>query len=363
MRTLLPLLLLLSGCTLDPDQDGLGRRQEKAAGTDPKVDDTDGDGIDDGAEAAAGTDPLSADTDGDGVDDGAEVQAGTDPLDADSDDDGLSDGAEAELGTDPMSVDSDGDRIGDRQEVEEYGTDPLDADTDDDGLDDGDDADAGADPLDPDTDDDFVLDGDEADLGTGVLDPDSDLDGYLDGDEVLEGTDPTDALDRIYEGRWPYRRDKDDLEPPPEPLTLTVGERVPRWLLSDVYGQDVDLWDLTGAGAPIVLHLGPDDEASAGITALRQAGEGDWAPVASDIADGSLVWARVLLPPADAETEPTVEDLNRWYAAFPDRRVVPLAGSAEVRAWAAEPATPLLVVCDADLTVVASGGVEVIEES
>ena len=359
MRTTLPLLLLLSACTLDPDEDGLNRRQERAAGTETKVADSDGDGLSDGEEAADGTDPLDPDTDGDGIDDGAERDAGTDPLDTDSDDDGLDDLRESELGTDPLDIDSDDDRIGDREEVEDRGTDPLDADSDDDGLDDGDDADAGADPLDPDTDDDGLLDGEEAGYGTDLLDPDSDGDGYLDGDEVTEGTDPTDALDRIYEGGWPYRRDKDSLTGPGDGAVLTVGERVPRWLLPDVYDEDVDVWDLTGRGVPIVLQLGGTDEASRALSADLLAGTASEGGVVSTaIAEERLTWARVVTPPSALEEDAvSAEDLDRWYAAYPDREVVPLRDvDATVRTWAGiEEPGPVLVLCDAELVVLDAG--------
>ena len=68
----------------DMDGDGLGDRQETAAGTDPMTDDSDGDGLDDGDEVQFGvagqvSDPARADTDGDGMNDLAEAISGTDP--------------------------------------------------------------------------------------------------------------------------------------------------------------------------------------------------------------------------------------------------------------------------------------------
>mgnify|MGYP002819352891 CR=1 FL=1 len=354
MRTLC-LALLLVACNLDPDEDGLNRREEKAAGTDPKVDDSDGDGLVDGDEAERGTDPTQADTDGDGVDDGDEVAAQTDPLDTDSDDDGLSDGEESALGTDPLDVDSDDDRIGDADEVA-GGTDPIDADTDDDGVNDGDELDRGLDPLDVDTDDDFLGDGDELTEGTDPLEPDSDFDGYLDGDEVIEGSDPTDALSRIYEGGWPYRRDKDSLTDPGEGAALTVGERLPDALLPDLYGDAVALYDLGGWGTSVVLHIGPDDAASDALTALRTEGAEGWEAIDGRIDAGDLIWARVITGEA-----PNLEALNRWYATHPDRDIVVLGDEAQVLStWAAAEERPTLVLCDQDLVVVAIGEAGVI---
>jgi hypothetical protein len=356
----LPLLLVLAACQLDPDDDGLVNKEERAAGTDRHQADTDGDGIDDGIEAAQGTDPLNPDSDGDGLDDGDEAERGTDPLDADSDDDGLDDGVEVGLGTDPLDVDTDDDRIGDAEEGVR-GTDPLDPDTDDDGLNDGDDADAGADPLDPDTDDDGVLDGDEAGLGTDLLDPDTDDDGYSDGDEVHAGTDPTDLLDRIYDGGWPYRADKDTLTPPGDGAVLTVGQRLPALWLPDQHRQDVALYDLGGRGTPVVLLLGANNAATGAVSDwVRGATE---APTGMEaipgaVASGELLWAHALLGDG-AGGAATIEDAQRWHAAYPDLDVPVLADpDGSLTAWTAGATLPTLVLCDADLTVLDAGAVD-----
>lgn len=352
---ILPVLLLLCACTLDPDEDGLNAREEKAAGTDKQNADSDEDGRTDGEEAADGTDPLNADTDGDGRTDGEEAADGTDPLDSDSDDDGLDDGREAELGTDPLDVDTDDDRIGDREEVEDRGTDPLDADSDDDGLDDGDDADAGADPLDPDTDDDNLLDGDEAAAGTHVLDPDSDNDGYLDGDEVTEGTDPTDPLDRIYTGGWPYSSAKADFTPPTDPASLTVGERVPDLALPDAYAESVEVWDLGGRDTPVLLILGSESAELGTLVDGLHAGGGPDVQVLFEATKREELTLSTWLLRTATDQATDVAALNRWYAAHPSGRDVLLADpEGTARAWAGDPAGPTLVLCDATLVVLAS---------
>ncbi len=99
----------------DNDRDGLGRRQEKAYGTDLELADTDGDGLLDGEEVNVyKTSPLIADSDGDGLSDGQEVlELGSNPLALDSDGDCLSDEMEIfGLGTDPAVEDSGGCRVG-----------------------------------------------------------------------------------------------------------------------------------------------------------------------------------------------------------------------------------------------------------
>lgn len=108
MRTVQKLSLLtslmvlgLTGCDGDKDEDGLLKSEELEYGTDPNVADTDGDTLNDGEEIALGTNPLVADTDEDGVDDGEEVSLGIDPLSPDTDGDGATDGDEIAESSDP----------------------------------------------------------------------------------------------------------------------------------------------------------------------------------------------------------------------------------------------------------------------
>jgi len=104
LSLLTPLLVLsLTGCDSDKDEDGLLKSEEIELGTDPDVADTDGDTINDGDEVGMGTDPTKADTDGDGIDDGEEGTLGLDPLLADTDGDGASDGEEIAADSDPTN--------------------------------------------------------------------------------------------------------------------------------------------------------------------------------------------------------------------------------------------------------------------
>ncbi len=132
----------------DIDRDGLGRRQEKAYGTDIHLADTDADGLGDGEEVnVTKTNPLVADTDADGILDGDEPGLGLDPLVADTDEDGLLDGEELALGTDPLLADTDADGLLDGEE-RALGTDPLLEDTDADCLTDAEEVfDSASDPL------------------------------------------------------------------------------------------------------------------------------------------------------------------------------------------------------------------------
>lgn len=113
----------------------------------------------------------------------------------------------------------------------------------------------GTDPDDPDSDGDGLADGDEVEVyGSDPRLVDSDGDHYRDGDEVFEGTDPTDAGSRIYEGYWPYYRDKEELAEGPWDAIAEPGDRVPRLRTFDQHGDDVDLYDFAGEGRPTLLH-------------------------------------------------------------------------------------------------------------
>ncbi len=98
-------ILLLTACSFDHDDDGLKNGEEKDLGLDPKVADSDGDGLNDGDEAAAQGDPLNPDTDGDGLLDGEEVTHGSSPAVVDTDEDTYTDFDEVQTGHDPADPD------------------------------------------------------------------------------------------------------------------------------------------------------------------------------------------------------------------------------------------------------------------
>src|SRR5439155_6949053 len=94
-----------------------------------------------------------------------------------------------------------------------------------------------------DADSDYLSDADEAKRGTDPYNPDTDGDSYLDGDEVLMGTDPLDAKSRIYQGGWPFQRDKDQVVDPGFATKPVLGAIVPRLVAHDQFGELVDLYD------------------------------------------------------------------------------------------------------------------------
>ena len=141
-------------------------------------------------------------------------------------------------------TDPDGDGLSTTEE-RAVGLDPNNPDTDADGLLDGEELVVGTDPLSPDSDSDYLFDGEEVHaLGTHPMFEDTDGDGYVDGNEVLEDKDPLNANSRIYQGRWPYHRTKDDIGTKEfTGETVEDGKRVGQWVTRDQFWDEVNLYD------------------------------------------------------------------------------------------------------------------------
>ncbi len=148
-------------------------------------------------------------------------------------------------------------------------------DSDDDGLSDVDEQRYGTDPDDPDSDDDRLEDGDEVDIGTDPLVWDTDLDGYSDGDEDYELRDPLDPNDRIYQGYWPYYRDKDLLGQPFEGQGFPIGEQLFDFQSYDQFKDRVRLYDFAADSTQwTVLAVLRADDFDSGLAANQFAGHG-----------------------------------------------------------------------------------------
>jgi hypothetical protein len=114
---------------------------------------------------------------------------------------------------------------------------------------------------------------------------DTDKDGYSDQDELHAGTNPKDVSSLIYEGGWPYNREKDSLSTVgfgancPGDITCECnqdsdcnnqnceryprgaycsskeGTQFPRFKMIDQFGEMVDIYDFSGQGNYILLEL------------------------------------------------------------------------------------------------------------
>lgn len=228
-------------------------------------------------------------------------------------------------------VDTDGDGLDDDQEAE-LGTDPALADTDGDGLDDG------------------------AEVNTHNTSPtaaDSDSDGYGDGDEVDAGTDPNDAESVIYAGGWPYSRDKESFGEPTS-TQATAGAALPRLVMEDQYGDQVDLYDFAGSGESLVIML-------AGMncsTCFQVAGalKGSTTSLSADdkatlkcigdaIPSQDVGWV-VALYANSSGTTATSSDLTAWEAVAAVDGVPVLLDDLSLRNWFSAADTPAFVVID-----------------
>lgn len=191
---------------------------------------------------------------------------------------------------------------------------------------------------DADADADTLTDRRERELGTDPLDPDSDADGYRDGDEVFEGHDPLDPEDRIYRGGWPYFRDKDSLDN--GRWNVAVGQRFPRFVGEDRFGEPVDLYDWAGPDQPhelLIIDVFVMWCGSCGVS-LGAWLSGDpsmayydalYPSVRPAIESGEIAWVNLLTQNMTGEP-PTADDLDAWHEDYPNRRIATLEDREQV---------------------------------
>jgi hypothetical protein len=257
--------------------------------------------------------------------------------------------------------DDDGDGVTNGQE-ETNGTDVAKADTDGDGLSDGDEAAFGSDPLVGDTDQDGLTDDAEQAAGSSPIAEDTDGDGYSDADEVDFGSDPADNNDFIYDGGWPYNRNKDDFTDPGWDRPAKRGEYLPRFTMTDQFGDTVDIYDFIDQGKPLMLDLSglwcswchevADFIDGEGNTVFDGPDYAKYASLPEMVANGEVYWITVI--DADEGGQPATEqDAVTWAAQHPNPKVPVLADTeGQLTDWFRPSGYPTMALFDDQLEIV-----------
>ncbi len=216
----------------------------------------------------------------------------------------------------------------------------------------------GVDALDlSDADGDGLTATEELALGTDPDRADTDGDGYSDPDELAFGSDPTDPDDRIYQGGWPWRADKDQLDQGAWDERPREGEAVP-WLTAvDQFGDDVVLGDFAGEG-PVVVDLSTEwcgicREMSTWLVGPGdRTWDGQYPGVREAVQDGGVRWITVLSQ--DHEGRPSDWATSaRWDAELGHERIPVLADPrGRYTDWSKSFGYPTLILLDADLRLV-----------
>jgi hypothetical protein len=231
-----------------------------------------------------------------------------------------------------------------------------DEDPDGDGLTNDQEAELGTDPNDADTDDDLLEDGAEVNLhDTDPTNADTDGDGYLDGWEYNEGSDPKDAASVIYTGGWPYNPNKDELGDPTSGAA-TPGSPIPRFRLGDQFGEELDLYDLSGVDVPIVIALAGLNCAECQQLALFVNGKSSSIPskypeqaprmscLKDAVANGDIRWVTAIFT-SSSGSNPTQADVDAWQNLYRNDRIPILLDSGiDVWAWFGTSNVPAVVV-------------------
>lgn len=199
-------------------------------------------------------------------------------------------------------------------------------DSDGDGLDDAEEAAAGTDPQSADSDEDGLGDAEEIEGGTDPLAEDSDGDGYRDADEITEGSDPTDGESWIYAGHWPYYADKDGITAPGEGSAPEEGATIPRFVLSDQYGEMVDIYDFAYQGKPIVIDLSAMwcyycKEMAAWLEGESSSYGDSFYPIVPELVqNGDVYWITVMVQDRSYNA-PTQSTTDAWFSMYPNPMV------------------------------------------
>lgn len=163
-----------------------------------------------------------------------------------------------------------------------------------------------------------------------------------------------------YHGGWPEQPAADLLPDPGLNGAAGVGERVPRLIWPDQFGDEVDLYDFSGHDVPIVLHLAAANDLTdlvllnwiRGAPFSGALGSG----VPDAVASGHLYWVTLLVEGHGGSTSLDGADALALENAVGGESLPILAApSAALLQWTGATDTPSLFLLEHDLSIVIDG--------
>jgi hypothetical protein len=237
----------------------------------------------------------------------------------------------------------------------------------------------------------------ESKLDYTILDNnDTDKDGYSDLEEQHFGSNFRDSLSVIYEGGWPYNVDKLDradikfrdcnvipygngcectknvqcMEASDCEILFTSqncvpkkGAKLPRFIGTDQFGDNVDLYDLMNQGHPIIIEVSAMWSNPSNLLAGWLAGnstnikkmkwwQDNFEEVKTIINSKEVYYVRVLHQ-GPVKGEPiTSDEVAYWHKEFPNINIITIADpEAKIKTWVRPTGLPCIMLFNEDLTI------------
>ncbi len=244
-----------------------------------------------------------------------------------------------------------------------------------------------------DSDGDGLTDEKELLLGTNPNSIDSDLDSYTDFEEYSAGKNPLDNKSYIYEGGWPFNPNKDNIQdsgfnnpcpggigcdcgsdndcangncgtsPKGSYCMPDVGNRIPRFVAQDQFGDFVDLYDFANQGKLVVIEMSaawckPCNELAGWMTYDENEIKSNrwWKPeyekVKEKVRNGEIYFINIQYEDYYHDTT-NPDSIEEWFSTYPEDNVpILMDNERKMHGWARPTGLPAIFVVDENMNFV-----------